>query len=410
MHGSVAVTKMIVLLLSANLSVSASWMNYCNFSTRQTFKMKKVMILANDTTYTYNLRNEIIERLVTEGYEVIIVSQPLLHQDKLKLLGCRLINLETNRHGTNPVSDLKLLLTFRKILLKEKPDVVLSYNIKPNVYGGLACRLTRTHYLPNITGLGTAVEHPGLMQKLTTRLYKVGVAGADCVFFQNTENKMFFEQHNMLNTKTKIRLLPGSGVSLKIHRPLPYPTEDDIINFLFIARIMKEKGIELYINAAKRIYEGHKNVIFHICGYCDDNSYLQRIKDAEKDGYIAYHGEQKDMIPFFKMAHCIVHPSYYPEGMSNVLLEAAAHCRPVIATDRAGCRETVNDKESGYVIPIKNEDALIGALESFLQLSWEEKYEMGLAGRKKIENEFDRRLVAQAYLEEIEKIVKKQEL
>ena len=156
-----------------------------------------------------------------------------------------------------------------------------------------------THYLPNITGLGTAVEHPGLMQKLTTRLYKVGVAGADCVFFQNTENKMFFEQHNMLNTKTKIRLLPGSGVSLKIHKPLSYPTEEDIISFLFIARIMKEKGIELYLNAAKRIYEGHKNVMFHICGYCDDNSYLQRIKDAEKDGYIAYHGEQKDMIPFF---------------------------------------------------------------------------------------------------------------
>ena len=363
------------------------------------------MILANDTTYTYNLRNEIIERLIADGHEVVIVSKPLLFREELQELGCRLIDLETNRHGTSPVSDLKLLRNYRRILADEKPDVVLTYNIKPNVYGGLACRMTKTHFLPNITGLGTAVEYPGLMQKISSKLYKAGVARADCVFFQNEENRAFFTSHRMLRKDARTRLLPGSGVSLKVHKPMPYPEKGDKTHFLFIARVMQEKGIDLYLAAAKRIYEKHKDVMFHICGQCDDERYIGLLKEAEEGGYIAYHGEQKNMIPFFEMAHCIVHPSYYPEGMSNVLLEAAAHCRPIIATDRAGCRETVENGKSGFVIPVKDEDALTEALEKFLQLSWEQKREMGLAGREKIEREFDRQFVVKAYTEEIGRTV-----
>lgn len=361
----------------------------------------KILILANDTTYAYNLRNEIIERLVADGHAVVVASQPLLLQEKLKGLGCRLVDIETNRHGKNPVADLSLLMKFRKVLLNEKPDVVLTYNIKPNAYGGMACRMTRTSYLPNITGLGTAVEYPGLMQRISTKLYKAGVAGADCVFFQNEENRQFFIDHNMMPKKARTRVLPGSGVSLKRHKAMPYPDDGDRINFLFVARVMREKGIDLYLGAAKQIYEKHKDVMFHICGQCDDEKYIDLLKEADKSGYIKYHGEQKDMIPFFRMAHCIVHPSYYPEGMSNVLLEAAAHCRPVIATDRAGCRETVDDGTSGFVIPIKDENALVAALEKFAALTWERRRDMGLAGRAKIEREFDRQIVVRAYREEI---------
>lgn len=365
----------------------------------------KVMILANDTTYTYNLRNEIIERLVLDGHEVVVVSQPLNLQEELKGLGCRLVDIKTNRHGTNPCSDFRLLLKFRKVLLDEKPDVALSYNIKPNVYGGIACRMTKTHYIANITGLGTAVEYPGLMQKITTMLYKIGIAGADCVMFQNRENMRFFVDNHMLPKKARIRLLPGSGVSLKVHKAMEYPEDNNMINFLFIARVMAEKGIDLYIGAAKRIYEKYKNVMFHICGQCDDKKYIRLLKEAEKDGYITYHGEQKSMVPFFEMAHCIVHPSFYPEGMSNVLLEAAAHCRPIIATDRAGCRETVDDGKSGFIIPIKNEDALVNALDKFLSMNWGKKRDMGRAGRAKVEREFNRQIVVRAYVEEIERII-----
>lgn len=369
-------------------------------------KKLKVMILANDTTYTYNLRNEIIERLASDGHEVVVASQPLLLQEELKSLGCRLVNIETNRHGTNPLSDLGLLMKFRMVLSEERPDVALTYNIKPNAYGGIACRMTKTHYIPNITGLGTAVEYPGLMQKISTKLYKAGVAGADCIMFQNDENKQFFIDHHMMPKKARTRLLPGSGVSLKVHKAMEYPVDTGVINFLFIARVMAEKGIDLLLGAAKRIYEKHKNVMFHICGQCDDEKYIGLLKEAEKSGYINYHGEQKDMVPFFEMAHCIVHPSYYPEGMSNVLLEAAAHCRPIIATDRAGCRETVDEGKSGYIIPIKNQDALYDALERFLAMTWEQRRNMGLAGRAKVEHEFDRQLVVNAYMEEIARCIK----
>lgn len=364
----------------------------------------KILVISNDTTYTYNLRNEVLESLVNDGHEVVVASKPLLLQDELKTIGCRLIDLETNRHGTSPISDLGLLLRCRRILKSEKPDLVLTYNIKPNAYGGMACRMTKSRYMANITGLGTALEYPGLMQKITSRLYKLGVAGADCVFFQNAENEQFFETHHMLRKGTHTRLLPGSGVSLKLHKAMPYPEESDRIHFLFIARIMQQKGIDLYLGAAKRIFETHKNVMFHICGLCDDAKYDGFLKEAQRDGYILYHGEQKDMIPFFEQAHCIVHPSYYPEGMSNVLLEAAAHCRPIITTDRSGCRETVEDGKTGFVIPIRDEDALVDALEKFLQMSWEQKRDMGLAGRAKIEREFDRQLVVKAYKEEIERI------
>ncbi len=366
-------------------------------------KKQKVLILANDTTYTYNLRNEIIERLVSDGYEVVVVSQPLLLQEELKSLGARLVDIETNRHGTNPLSDLGLLRKYRKVLKQENPDVVLTYNIKPNAYGGIACRMQKRHYLPNVTGLGTAVEYPGLMQRISTRLYKAGVAKADCIFFQNEENRQFFFEHKMLRKNARTRLLPGSGVSLKMHCPMDYPEIHEKIHFLFIARVMKEKGIDLYLAAARRIFEKHQNVMFHICGQCDDERYEELLKTAETGGYVTYHGEQKNMIPFFEMAHCIVHPSYYPEGMSNVLLEAAAHCRPIIATDRSGCRETVNDGESGFIVPIKDEDALTNAIEKFILLNWEDKKQMGLKGRAKVEKEFDRKIVVNAYCEEIDR-------
>lgn len=366
----------------------------------------KIVIIANDTTYIYNTRNELIKRLIDEKYEVALISRNLLWQDELKALGCTLININSNRRKTNPLSDMMLLRKYYKAICDEKPSIVLSFNIKPNTYGGLTCRLTHTHYLVNITGLGTAVENPSMLQIVSTRLYKLGVAAADCIFFQNEDNKVFFQEHHMLKKGGRNRMLPGSGVNLNEHKVIPYP-QNNKTHFLFVSRILMEKGIDLFLQAAKRIHTKHKDTVFHICGLCDDMKYARILEDAGKSGYIVYHGEQKHMTPFFEEAHCLVHPSYYPEGMSNVLLEAAAHGRPIITTNRAGCRETVDDGKSGYVIPIKDEDALVNTIERFLSLSWEEKRDMGLAGRKKIEKEFDRQFVVEAYIEEIEKIIQK---
>lgn len=291
-------------------------------------------------------------------------------------------------------------MRYWQLLRQLRPDVVLSNNIKPNVYGGLACRMLGIRYLPNVTGLGTAVETPGRMQALTTRLYKWGVAGAECVFFQNSENEQFFRERGMLGRKSRTCLLPGSGVSLEKHQALPYEPAD-VVNFLFVARVMQEKGIDLYLAAAKAIHEKYGNVLFHICGMCDDERYEAILRQAEQAGYIRYHGEQKDMVPFFRMAHCLVHPSYYPEGMSNVLLEAGASARPAIATDRSGCRETVDDGVTGYVVPVKDEAALIAAVDRFMQLTWDERRAMGQAGRAKMEREFDRQIVVDLVMKEM---------
>ena len=363
--------------------------------------MKKAVMLINDTTYAFNLRGAVIEKLIDEDFEVVIVGQLLKLQDKLKALGAKLIGVETGRHGTNPISDLQLMHTYKRILKAEKPDVVLTYNIKPNVYGGMACQQLKIPYLPNVTGLGTPVENPGPLQALTTRLYKMGVAGASCIFFQNSENQRFFEAHKMMPKHAKIRLLPGSGVDLESHPAFPYP-DGEAVHFQFTSRILKEKGIDLYLAAAKRIHAEYPNTVFHICGGCDDPAYEEILKQAQEAGDVVYHGQQKDMIPFLKQASCIVHPSYYPEGMSNVLLEGAASARPIIATDRAGCRETVEDGVTGFLIPIQDEEALVHALERFMQMTPEQRKAMGLAGRAKMEREFDRKIVVKAYLEEIQ--------
>ena len=359
---------------------------------------KKVVLLANDTTYTYNLRLALIEELVKRKYEVFIVAEILEFSDELELLGCHLINVEIGRHGTNPLSDLKLMKKYKKILKQLKPDFVLSYNIKPNVYGGMACKSIRTKFMPNITGLGTALEYPGVMQKITITLNKIGLKNADTVFFQNSENMSFFEKNKILSKTTKLVLLPGSGVDLEKHQLMNYPN-DKTIKFLYIARIMKDKGIDIYLETAKRIRGKYPNTEFHICGYCDDEKYKQVLNEYEKNGIVIYHGEQKNMLPFFEMAHCIVHPSYYPEGMSNVLLEAAAHGRPIICTDRNGCRETVDDGKSGFIVPIKNTNKVIECVEKIIKMSNKERNQMGLNGRKKIEKEFDRNIVVKKYID-----------
>lgn len=361
----------------------------------------KITLIANDTTFIYNLRREVLAELINEGHQLTVLAQFLSHKEKLEQMGCKLVNVQNNRRGANPLDDMKLMWKYVRILHQVKPDLVFLNNIKANVYAGMACRLLGIRYIPNVTGLGTAVEFPGKMQLLTTRLYKWGVAGADCIFFQNEENIRFFKQRSMMPKKAKVYLLPGSGVNLETHPALPY-VPSDTVHFLYVARLLKEKGIDLFLAAAKRIAQEHSNVMFHICGGCDDPKYLEIVGEAEAAGYVQYHGEQKDMIPFFQMTHCVVHPTYYPEGMSNVLLEAAASARPVIATDRSGCRETVDAGITGYLIPTRDEDALVQALEDFLSLTWKEREKLGQAGRKKMEREFDRRQVVQKYIETLE--------
>lgn len=360
----------------------------------------KVLILGNDAHYLYNTRYELVQKLLEIGHNVEIVCADGLNREKFEKLGVAMHLMDVRRHSKNPLNDILIYRNYNKLIKKINPDLVFTFNIKPNVYGGMVCRIKKIAYMPNITGLGTAVEYPGLMQKITVFLYKRAMKNADCIFFQNTANKQFFEQHGIHGKSS--RMLPGSGVNLEKFKLLPYPGTEEI-HFMFIARILKEKGIDQYIEAAEEIKKCHDNVVFDVIGQCDDDKYINILKNYNDRGIIIYHGVAKNTLEFQKFNSCMVLPSYYPEGMNNVLLESAACGRPIITTDRSGCGEIVDDGVNGYIVNKQDSHDLIEKIERFLNLSYDERRRMGLNGRQKIEKEFDRRLVVEAYIEEINK-------
>lgn len=362
----------------------------------------KILVFANYGMGLYKFRKELLIELVSQKNEVFVSLPDDEYRNKLEDLGCQFIDTPVSRRGTNPITDLRLLIKYNNIIKQIKPDIVLSYTIKPNVYGGLACRLNNTPFIANITGLGTAVENGGILQKISLFLYRISLRQAKCVFFQNKENLSFLSKKIRLG---KHRLIPGSGVNLNDYSLLDYPP-DGVIHFLFIARVMKEKGIDQYLDAAEYIKKHYPNIIFHIVGFCED-AYEDRLNALQDKGIIQYHGLQNDVTAFYKISHCVVHPTYYPEGMSNVLLESAACGRPIITTNRSGCREIVNNGENGYLVEERNSQELIEKIEKFMQLKQETKIKMGLAGRKKVEREFNRKLVVENYLDEINQAVLK---
>lgn len=363
--------------------------------------MKKVLMLVNHDVVIYNFRKELVERLLEDGYEVIISSPYGERIDDLVQMGCQYIEATISRHGTNIMEELKLIAYYRKIIKETNPDVVLSYTIKPNIYGGMACRLLNVAYIANITGLGTAVENVGIMQQLSIALYKVAFKKINCVFFQNTENMQFFVDHKI--GVGKHRLIPGSGVNLDYFQPLPYP-DNETIEFVFISRIMREKGIDQYLEAAEVIRDRYPNSRFHICGFCEQ-TYENKLNELHSKGTIIYHGMLRDIRQIIAITHCTIHPTYYPEGISNVLLESSACARPLITTNRSGCREVVDTGINGYIIEQENSEDLIEKIDNFIKLDNSEKKQMGFAGRKKVELEFDRQIVVSAYIEEITKVM-----
>ena len=352
---------------------------------------KKILILANNDVGLYKFRKELIEELIFPGsfikgrtgksYKIILALPDGRTIKEFKNMGCCFINIPIDRRGINPLKDLKLLYKYNEIIRKVKPDIVLGYTIKPNIYGGIASFWNKTPYVVNITGLGTAVENKGLLQIITLFLYKIALRKVKTVFFQNKDNEEFFTKHKLCIGKHK--MIPGSGVNLEYYNLMDY-SKVDTINFVFIARIMKEKGIEQYLEAAKIIRRKYPNTRFHICGFCEQN-YEEKIKKLVEDNIVIYHGLVSDMKEIYRNTHCTIHPTFYPEGLSNVLLESAASGRPIITTNRTGCREVIEDGKNGYLVKERDSKDLIEKIEKFLSLTHEQRKHMGLEGRKKIE-------------------------
>ena len=366
--------------------------------------MKKIMILANSSKGVYGFRNELMLKLLSE-YEVYVSVPDEVSTKELAEEGCTIIHTDINRRGVNPVQDMGLIFDYFKLMKKYKPDVVLTYTIKPNIYGGLVCRIKKIPYMTTITGLGSGFEKDGLLKKLIVTMYRFALKKAECIFFQNKENMGIFKDCGIEGKKT--RLVQGSGVNLTVNKFEEYPSEDEKIHLLYVGRIMKEKGVAELLEAAKffkcentSIQDEIKDKLsFDLLGYCDDDikDELDKYSDQE---FINQLGFSPNVHEYLKNASAIVLPTYH-EGMSNVLQEASAVGRPVIATDISGCREIFEEGVTGFGCEPKNWVSLKDAIEKFLKLSRSERLKMGERARAKMEKEFDRNLVIASYIDEI---------
>lgn len=356
-----------------------------------------MMILANFDLGLYQFRKELIHELLKDNE--VIISLPYGELvEPLKNMGCKFIDTPVDRRGINPITDIKLLQNYRRLLKKEKPELVITYTIKPNVYGGLACRMAKIPYAVNITGLGTAFQGDGLLRKIVTLMYIAGCKKAKVVFFENAENRQIFIDEKIVG-KEKACLLNGAGVNLSHFHVMEYPADNSITRFLFIGRVMKEKGInELFSAMQKLVADGYKCSLDVLGEYEED--YKEIIEKYESEGWLHYHGYQKDVRPFIEKCHCFVLPSWH-EGMANTNLECAASGRPVITSNIHGCLEAVEDGVSGYLCEKQNADDLNKVMKKFVMLPCDARKAMGLAGRKHMEKLFDKRVVVRETIEAI---------
>ncbi len=361
---------------------------------------KKVLMIINHPVYAYTLRKEMMKACLEAGYDVYITFPYGDRVKDLEAMGCKYIESHFDRHGKNPLKDFLLIRQYSKILKLVQPDVVLTYTIKPNIYGGLACRMKKIPYLSNITGLGTAMYQGGLMQKFLLFLYRLSSKYADCLFFQNSQNLEFFKEKKAI-AKNYV-LLPGSGVNIKEYTYEKYPSKEKPLSFLFIGRLMRDKGVGELVEAAKNIRRDYPEITFDLVGFCEEE-YKQTFDELNEGNVVNALGQQQNVREFIKSHSATVLPSYH-EGTANVLLESAATGRPCIASNIPGCKEIIDDGITGYVFEAKSASALEDALRKFIALSYEERKQMGVLGRLKMEREYDREIIIEHYLREIGKV------
>lgn len=350
----------------------------------------KILIITNHSYMLYRFRRELIQQL-QKDHEVVLSMPFVGHEDDFKAMGLRCINTEIDRRGINPKTDLKLLMNYRRLLKEEHPDLVITYSIKPNIYAGLVCSQLGIPFCANVQGLGTAFQRKGLARFVTV-LYKTALRKSGVVFFENEGNAREFIDRKIL-PQEKITILPGAGINLESYPLTPYP-ENDRIRFLYLGRIMKEKGIDELFAAMRRLHgELGDKMQLDLVGFFDDD-YEEQVNVLVSDGIAMFHGFQTDPKPYYAAADCIVLPSYH-EGLSNVLLEAAAMGRPVITSDIHGCKETVDDGRSGLLCRVKDADDLYNQMCRMASTPRADREKMGLAARRKVEQEFDKQTVVQ---------------
>lgn len=360
--------------------------------------MKKIVLLSCKDNTFYNFRSELILEL-SKLYEVVLVCPYGKKMDFFIENGIRFIDLPMDRRGKNIFKDLKLIARYKKLLIAEKPDVVLTFTTKPSYYGAYVCKKLK---IPSIVNNAGFADSGFLMNSIFRFLYKHCENKAACLMFQNTYERDCTEK--ILKWKVPYRDIPGSGVNLSKFGYIEYPKNDRIVVFNYVARIVKLKGIDELLEAASIVKEKYTNVEFRVFGEFDDDSYREIIRDFENKGIIKYCGVQQDMRPWIGECHAVIHPSYY-EGMTNVVLEHGACGRPSLGSNVPGVKEAIDNGETGFIFEVKNVDSLVKSIETFISLTLSEKKELGVKARKKMEKEFDRNIVIDIYKETINSIL-----
>ena len=356
----------------------------------------KILIITNHSYMLYRFRRELIAALQKE-HEVVLSMPFVGHEEDLMAMGLRCIHTDVDRRGINPKTDLRLLNAYRKLLRGERPDLVITYSIKPNIYAGLMCSMMGISFCANVQGLGTAFQRKGLAEFVTV-LYRAALKKAEVVFFENEGDAQKFVDRKILPRK-KTTVLPGAGIHLQRYPLTAYP-KNNRVHFLYLGRIMKEKGIDELFAAMRRLYaELGEKVVLDLVGFFDDD-YEAQVRQLEKEGIAVFHGFQTEPVPYYAAADCVVLPSYH-EGMSNVLLEAAAIGRPVITSDIHGCRETVDNGVSGLLCKVQDAEDLYRKMLQMANMSCAEREAMGLAARGKVEREFEKNMVVRKTIDAI---------
>lgn len=365
----------------------------------------KVMVAVNSAWNILNFRAGLIKALVAEGHEVVAVAPRDASADKLSALGCRYLELPMDSQGMNPFRDLLLTWRFARVMKAEQPHAYLGYTIKPNVYGSLAAGLLGIRVINNIAGLGTAFAQDNWLTKVVRQLYRIGLSRSEKVFFQNSEDRMAFLSHGLVSRELT-DLLPGSGVDLKHFAFQPHPQADSPgrpFIFLLVARMLWEKGIGEFVEAARQLRSQGHGLEFRLLGFLEveNPSAIPRMQMEAwvQDGVVSYMGATSDVRSALIDADCVVLPSFYREGVPRSLLEAAAIGRPLITTDSIGCRNVVDDGLNGYLVRPRSVDDLVEKMRKILAIGPAARAEMGWQGRMKIEREFDERIVIQKYLD-----------
>ncbi|MGQ9806349.1 MAG: glycosyltransferase family 4 protein [Chlorobiales bacterium] len=365
-----------------------------------TSKAKTIAMVSNTAWYLYNLRLGVIHFLQSKGFEILAIAP---HDEFMTLLAkenCKTVSIEMDRRGTNPLTDLGLMFRLRNIYKVHKPDFIIHYTIKPNIYGSLAAKLVGIPSIAVVSGLGYAFSKRNWLYQIATRLMKMVFSFAKEVWFVNQDDRELLLTVGIV-PKEKTLQLPGEGVNTEKFAPIPKSSASDKFIFLLSARLLWEKGVGVFVEAARKLKPKYPNAEFQLLGFLTDDEKIgvtkAQIDKWQQEGIVTYLGATSNVIPFLANADCILLPSFYREGVPRALLEAASMAKPIITTDNVGCRDVVEDGVTGFLAKPNNSAHLAEKMEAMLNLSESARLEMGKKARQKVVREFSEQLVLNEY-------------